>query len=457
MVRSNTSTTIYPTRALTCWAKAKELRQQYYLDYARAKERGGLSWMGSAWAFDAVPAGLGRDVFCLTGEPYGAACAWNKPLSLSFMKASAKFGFSRDLCAYMRNYLGSILTDTYAFGGSFPKPDFAWTQHICCSHGKWYQNAAQLDGGVPVYVVDVGAGAAPPFEPELYDHRIAYVADQLLDGIDWLEKTTGRTFNDDLFIEAAWNNFRTTHTWAKICMLNRSRPAPLDEKTIYSFYVLATLNKSSAQVADFFEEVYDEVKDRVDKGIAAVANETKRVMSDSQPPWGSLSLYRDMETLGVVSIGSLYSFALEGAWVYEADTHDFLPMALPPKKPATRKEACSMLARWHLAKPLYQHFYSPEYKTLMMDAIAKHWAVDGIILHFNRGCAGLSLGIAENRLGLEKRGNRVMAFQGNMGDTSEFDEFNTRNQMDEFMKSLGCSPSGESWEQQDFLKRQYNH
>ena len=48
-----------------------------------------------------------------------------------------------------------------------------------------------------------------------------------------------------------------------------------------------------------------------------------------------------------------------------------------------------MLADWHLRKPEYQHFYHLEYKTLMMDAIAKKWNVDGIILHYNRGCEGL--------------------------------------------------------------------
>ena len=50
-----------------------------------------------------------------------------------------------------------------------------------------------------------------------------------------------------------------------------------------------------------------------------------------------------------------------------------------------------MMADWHLSKPEYQHFYHLEYKILMMDAIAKKWNVDGIILYYNRGCEGLSI------------------------------------------------------------------
>ena len=96
-----------------------------------------------------------------------------------------------------------------------------------------------------------------------------------------------------------------------------------------------------------------------------------------------------------------------------------------------------MLADWHLSKLEYQHFYQPEYKTKMMDAIAKRLQCDGIVLHYNRGCEGLSTGIAENRLGLLERGNKVMTYEGNMGDEGEFDEQATINRIDIFLESLG--------------------
>lgn len=429
----------YPTETLKCWQKAKELRQDYYRSFEEAKSKGGLRWMGSAWAFDAVPAGLGKDVFSMTGEPYGASCAFNKPVSLKYLKAAENFGFARDLCSYMRNYWGSILENESVFGGKFPRADFGWTQHICCSHAKWYQNACELEGGVPLFAVDVGAGAYPPFEPEMYQHRVDYVAGQLLDGIEWLEKITGREFQDELFLEAAWNDIRSTNRWAEICMLNRAVPAPLDEKSIYSLYVFGVLEKSNGAFADFYDELYEEVKDRVERGIAAVPNEKLRWMSDTQPPWGFLKIYRYMEEWGAVSIGSLYTYGLTGMWLYDEENQDLRPRPLPPARPTTREEACNMLADWHLSKPEYQHFYHPEYKTKMMDAIARKWGCEGIILHYNRGCEGLSTGIAENRLGLIKRGHRVMTYEGNMGDEREFDETATKNRIDIFLENLGLT------------------
>jgi len=52
----------HKTAPLKTWNKAKELRRKYYEDYAKAHERGGLTWAGGAWTFSAIPCGLGEDV-----------------------------------------------------------------------------------------------------------------------------------------------------------------------------------------------------------------------------------------------------------------------------------------------------------------------------------------------------------------------------------------------------------
>ncbi len=426
----------YPTEPLKCWKKAKELRIKFYMDYLNAKEKGGIRWVGSSWTFDAVPLGLGEDVFCLAGEPYAASCAFDTLLSKKFLKASKDFGLSDKLCAYMRNYIGSVLLDEYVFGGNFSKPDFAWTQQICFFNAKWYQIACEIEGGIPLYVIDMGAGPYPPFD-KLYEHRVRYVADQILDGIDWLERVTKRKFQDELFIEAVWTDICSTRKWAEICMLNRNIPAPLDEKTMYSLYVFGTLQKSKKEFLEFYEELYEEVKDRVDRGIAACEREKKRIITDSQPPWSFLKWFRYMEKWGAVSIGSLYTFALIGAWTYDKKRHDFYPKELPNKKPKTREEACVLLADWHLSKPIFQQFYHPHYKALMIDAITKRWNVDGIILHFNKGCVGHSVGISEVRLALVEMGNKVMAYEASMGDKDEIHDRAIINRTDLFLNSLG--------------------
>ncbi len=428
--------TKYPTESLKCWNSAKTLRENYYKDFAEAHDKGGLRWAGGAWSFDAIPAGLGDDVYSLTGEPYGATVAFNDKLAVECHEATEAKGFARDLCSYMRNYWGSILINKYAwpqFSEEFPKPDFIWQDHICCSHAKWYQVASELEGGIPSFCIDVSVG---PYE-ERTEHKINYIVGQMHDGIKWLEKVTGRDYDDELLIKAVKNEFRTCHYWSAICELNKSIPAPLDEKSMYSLYVLGTLRKSAQWTADFYEkELYPEVKERVERGIAAVGNEKCRIMTDTQPPWAFLRIFRYLEQYGCVSIGSLYTFGLIGLWEDNEDG-TWGPKSIPDIEINNRDEALRALADWNLSKPEWQHFYHPKLKSDMMIRIAKEWKLDGVLLHFNRGCEGLSLGIAENRLAIQKAGIPTMPFEGNMGDEREFDLERTMKRVDAFMESIG--------------------
>jgi len=428
--------TKYKTKPLDCWNDAKQLRAKYYEDFVKAHEKGGIRWAGGAWAFSAVPEGLGDDVYSLTGEPYGATVAYNRAFAEECHEAIEAKGYARDLCAYMRNYWGSIVLDKYVWGGEWPKPDFLWTTHICCSHAKWYQVASELEGGVPFFCVDVSVG---PYD-RMNERRINYMVSQMTDGIKWMEKVTGRKYDDEKLIRAVYNECRATSLWAEICALNKAVPAPLDEKTMYSLYVLNTLMKHKKECADFYEKLRDEVKDRVKNKIAAVGNEKFRVMTDTQPPWAFLELWRYLEKYGVVSIGSLYTFGLMGIFEVKKDG-TWGPRTTPQEmgiEIETREQALRVLAEWTLSRPEWQHFYSPDFKSDMMKRIVKEWKVDGVMLHYNRGCEGLSLGIAENKLALKKAGIPVMHFEGNMGDEREFDFERTKVEVDAFLEILGA-------------------
>ncbi len=429
----------YKTEPLKCWNKAKELREKYYKDYTSAHERGGIRWTGGAWSFDAIPYGLGDDVYPLTGEPYAASIAFNHEFSLRCLEATEAKGWARDLCSYMRNYWGSMYLNEFLFGGAYPKPDFGFQDHICCSHAKWYQVVSEYEK-FPYFSIDVCVG--PYKDVKGNPHKIRYIVDQMHEAIAFMETVTGRRYDDEKLIAAVKTDCRLTSTWAKICMLNKNIPAPLDEKTMYSLYVFGTLSKAKKEFADFYDELYDEVTDRVQRGVAAVANERCRLISDTQPPWGFLSVFRYLETYGAVSIGSLYTFGLIGNWEVKPDG-TWGPRTTPMElgvKIDTRDKALEVLTEWTLSRPEWQHFYDPRLKTEMMLRIVREWKVDGVMLHLNRGCEGLSTGIMQNRLGIAKAGVPIMTFEGNMGDEREFDKARTMARIDSFMETLDLQP-----------------
>ncbi|MBI2829580.1 MAG: benzoyl-CoA reductase, bzd-type, subunit O [Chloroflexi bacterium] len=428
--------TKYKTKKLECWGKAKELRDRYYKDFAEAKAKGGIRWAGGAWQIDAIPMGLGDDVYNLTSEPYGASVGHDPAFAVKCQEATEAKGFARDLCSYMRNEWGSVLLNKYYFGGEWPKPDFYFQNHICCTHAKWYQVMRDLEGGeTPYFCVDVSAGP----DGIIDEDKVDYVAGQYLDSIDWMQKVTGRKYDDEKLIKAVHNECRSTALWAETCALNEAIPAPLDEKTMYSLYVLGTLHKAGKEIADFYQELRDEVKDRVANQIAAVPNERLRIMTDSQPPWSALKLFRYLEQFGVVTIGSLYTFSLVGIWDVEPDGR-LVPAKTPEQQGIilkNREDAVRFIVRWNLKKLMWEPFFDARLRAKRVIQIAKQWKVNGMMMHLNLGCEGTTIGNLESRLALLKEGIPVLTYEGNMGDDRQYDEVGTMKRVDIWMKSFG--------------------
>lgn len=427
----------YKSEPLKCWGKAKELREQYYKDYYEAKDKGGIRWSGGAEAIDVIPYAFGDDVHALTAEPYGASIAFDTKFAHECESALESKGWARDMCAYMRNYWGSLLIDKYAFGGKFPKPDFNLQSGFCCTHAKWFQMMSMLED-VPYFNIDIGV---PPFWKENPPNRLKYIVDQLHECVEWMEKVTGRKCDDERLIEGVYNDSRATSLWAKITDLNRNIPCPLDEKSMYTLYVFVTLDRAKPEFVKFYEELYEETKYRVENKIAALATEKYRLMSDSQPPWAFLNVWRYLEKFGVVSTGSIYTIGLEGVWDIDEDWNmtpreDLKSRGVELK---TRDDALKAMADWHMRRPIYAMFYHADWKSQLMLKYAKDWKCDAAMLHLNRGCEGTSLGIMENRKALIDSGLPVLTYEGNMGDDRDFDEPRTMARIDAFMESQGLT------------------
>jgi benzoyl-CoA reductase subunit B len=427
---------VYPTKPLDCWQKAKELRNRYFVDYNDAKRRGGLRFSGGALAFGAITAGLGDDVHGLAVEPYAALVAASGPFGAECLEATDKAGFARDVCAYTRNYWGSIILDKYALGGPFPMPDFRWQTHVCCTHAKCDTVASYLEGAdIPCYAIDVAVGYYDPTK----EHKVRYLVDQMQDGIEWLEQVTGRTYDDERLIEAVVNECRSATLWAEICTLNKNIPAPLDEKRMFTLQSLHTVMRETRELVEFYQELKDEVEDRVVSGIAAVPVEKCRLVSTRQPPWAMLKVWRYIEQYGAVSVGSLYTFALSTPWDITEDG-SLLPVQSLEDRGIhirDREDALHVLAELNMKIPTYYGFHDFDFSNRIMIKFVDDWHVDGVMMHLNRGCEAGGLGFLEGRRKLLDAGIPVMSYEGSVADDKELDEAGILNRLDIFLESLG--------------------
>ncbi len=424
----------YKTAPLKSWPKAKELRNLHYKNLHAAKEMGWLRITGGVEGVTPLLAGLG-DFAYLGAEPWGATIATDPVFSQQCAEVMESKNYARDLCSYMRNYWGSMILNKSPFGGPFPKPDFCFQTHFCDSHAKWFQTVSEYFN-VPYYGVDLPPG---PYLPGRTKVKADYVAAQLLDAIPWMEKVTGRKYDDEKLFQAVDNEVRACSLWAEICAFNKAIPAPLDQKSIFSLYVMAVLMRHEKCAVDFYTELRDEVKDRVANKIAALPTERCRLMDDSQPLWYFLDIYRYFEKYGAIVIGSIYSFGLMGAWEMKKDG-TLVAKPVPKEKFKSREQAVHHLAEMTIARMSFPStFYGPIEMQANQMRVAKQWSVDGMVYHLNRGCEGSAMGQMENRIAFLKAGIPTMTYEGNMGDRREFNEAQTIDRIDAFMESMGLN------------------
>jgi benzoyl-CoA reductase subunit B len=418
--------TKYPTEPFKCWKKAKELRDTYYRDYAIAHEKGGLCVAGSGATCLAVCNGLGWDVHFLPGEPYGASCAAVEPFARECLEAVDKAGYASDLCSYMRNYWGSVMIGKMILADGtitkWVKPDFLFSYHHCCTHGAWYRRVNELEGGdIPMFMYDHPTSYHGTGKKKSIDD---YITNQLLEAIPWMEKVTGRKFNDETMIEAIRNECETSELWGEIVEYQKAIPSPMSEKTAYTFHGLTAIRPMDYRTVALMRELRDEMRDRVERGIADVPGERFRILHDSNPPWAFLQIFRYMEReYGVVSIGGLYTFGLHGAWDIDKKGNMVVTKVpwergMPMK---TREDA--IRAYLDIKQRFFQYFNANN--------------VDAVFIHLNRGCEELAMGQMENRISLLEAGIPVVTYEGNMADPREFDLMRTREKIDAFLEGRG--------------------
>ncbi len=430
----------YKTKPLDCWKRAKELRLNHYQKIANARNDGKLLATGSGASFVSLLSGFGDDILFLCGEPYGASISIDFAQHEICAGAAESRGFARDLCAYMRSYWGSMFLDKFYFGGGpFPKPDFCFSVHFCDSHAKWYQIVKE-HFGIPFFGVDLPIGHHGDFS-----RKVEYVVGQLQDAIEGMEKFLGRKFDDEKFLNAVRNEFRVTSYWPKICELNKNVPAPLDQKTLFTLYIQAMLERNNPETVQFYKDLLAEVQDRVANGIAALATERCRILDDSQPLWHFLKIYRLMESYGAVSVGSPYCFGLIGVWD-ETKDGQLVARKTPEERGEvlkSREDGLRALVDWYLNREggpsSMMGFYLPDVRNHLLPLVVKNWNVQGVLMHLNRGCEGTAFGQMENRLALMKAGIPVVTYEGNMADKRDFDEAQTIDRIESFMESLGLS------------------
>lgn len=425
----------YPTKPFECWQKAKEMRLQNYKNIINAKADGKLLFAGQRGAPTEVMAGFG-DIEFLGMNDYAASVAHDPPMALEAFERWEAKGYARDVCAYWRCFMGSVLTDHFYFGGQFPKIDFVFTQNACDTNGKCQLLMAETLGA---HYVMVDIPVVGDYRQSNKPYYVDYVAAQFNEAIEKVSRISGRKYDDEKLIEAVYNRCSAEILWSEIMMMNQVTPCPMDMKAQYTFLVPLLVAKYKPETVEYYKGLKQEMEERVKEGIAAVPTERFRLLHHGAPPWHSLRFFRVPQAYGAIFMGSDFSI-IQFAAFEEKPNGTFGPRQDPREigvKLRNREEALRFFAEWYIQRGA-STWCGAKTRIDHQLHLVKEWHVDGVVYHVDRGCENNTSGVLESKIGVSNALKvPTMIYEGNRGDTRDWSEAESIDRLESFLESVG--------------------
>ncbi len=342
-----------------------------------------------------------------------AALAGARHAQMELIQSAEEFGFSQDICSYVRTDLGTALTGKTPVG-KLPKPDLLLAcTNICQTVLHWYR-VLQKIFNVPLVVIDT-----PFVYTEAPPHAVEYVKKQLENElIPVAERVAGRTLKEKKFKEVVKYSKDATELWLEILNMGRHIPTPISIFDQFIHMAPIVEMRGDKVTVDFYYAMLKEVKERVKKGIGSVKNEKKRVLWDNLPVWYKLSrLAAELADRGVSMPISTYTYA----WGELAPLIDI-------------ERGMESMARVYLYPILNR---GTGHKLEVMRQMVKDFKLDGVILHSDRSCKPYSIGQVPQRNKLmEEFGIPALLLEADHNDERAFSEEQVASRIASFLEMM---------------------
>ena len=262
-----------------------------------------------AWGMLSIPTQIltAMGVEVVFPENYGTICA-SSGAAAPFLERAESEGFPSHMCGYCRNGLGyaARMADLdgkippEAPGGGLAKPDLlVGSGAVCDARYKFFQALGRyLD--VPVYILEApAAGQRESLNEGAYEHTVQFLIKEYKQFVTFLEKFLGKKMDWDKIGEIQGTKELDT-VWWNINQLRRERPCPMNSRDFWSSMSGALYKAGDTdEMTVLYKKMYDEVKDRVDRGIAGINREEKyRLTFQGLPPWHSLGFFDQLADRG---------------------------------------------------------------------------------------------------------------------------------------------------------------
>jgi benzoyl-CoA reductase/2-hydroxyglutaryl-CoA dehydratase subunit BcrC/BadD/HgdB len=217
-------------------------------------------------------------------------------------------GLSRRNGAYFRTFHDLVEA------GAWPAPDF-----VTCSGSRC--TPAQTAAGTATDCMDAfGFCLDRPYKI-VTPQSIEYWTREHLALLRFLEERTGREMDYDLLKEVTRLSFRATQIYLEINALRATVPCPLPAEASFAPLAVYGAWAGTQMCVDFLEQLRDELRDRVDRGIGAVRREKFRYTCSTSLPYLDLAVLTETEKrYGAVNVMDHLQWWREHAdWLIDPD------------------------------------------------------------------------------------------------------------------------------------------
>lgn len=345
-----------------------------------------------------------------------------------YLGAAEDYGYSPDVCGYVKADVAMHLKGATHPMGRLPKPALALATNACNTYVKWAEFWERYYK-IPIMTLDipgsrtVGGGPTPGSADFERDRR--YLEVQLRELITECQRITGRALDLDRLREVlGWTN-RMAAAWRRVLELNARRPAPFNALVDGTVY-LGVLNalRGTREGAEYFERLVEEMEAKAAQELGTIPDERYRLLFVGVPCYPIFRRFHEMfADRGGVFVASSYLWFAAGGLD--------LGFQYDLSRPVESLAEGILVGVRHAGDAMLFHDQS------LIEQVDRFGA-DGIVYHPVKSCRTVSTSLAGSRKAVMKaRDVQCLFIESDMMDRRVVSEAQLKNRIDAFFEGLG--------------------
>jgi benzoyl-CoA reductase subunit B len=350
-----------------------------------------------------------------------------KKQSLDYLNKAEDYGYSTDVCGYVKADVGTQLQKGMHPNGRIPKPSLVIATNMCNTYVKWVEIWQRMHG-CPVFVFDIPGQRSMAWDAQpgskSFEADRRYVQGQLEELIALSERITGRPFDVERLRTVLGHVNSMAADWEAVLRLNQNSPAPFNVLADGLTYMgVLSAFRGTAEGARYMSQLREEMEHRVANRIGTVPEERFRLHGVGPACYPFFRRFLELfQEWGAVFVSSEY-LAYAGGGLDRGISYDL-------DRPLESLAEQLVLTAQHSMSSM---FFSQD---RLYNAV-RDWNADGIVYHSVKSCRTVSTGMADSREYITRVYDVPALFlESDLVDPRAWSEAQIKNRVDAYFEAL---------------------